>query len=53
MASLYKSEEVEVFFIDEKGRIINWENVKSKNKNMQNISKIDEKFHDYLATRYN
>ena len=53
MANLYKGEEVEVFFIDEKGKIINWDYIKSKNKNMRNISKIDEKFHDYLATRYN
>lgn len=53
MAYLYKDEEVEVFFIDEKGEIIRWEDVKKKNNNIKNVSKNDENFHDYLATRNN
>lgn len=53
MAKLYKSEEVKVFFLDETGKVINWEYVKKQNKNIKNISKNDEAFHDFLATRYN
>lgn len=53
MANLYKSEEVEVFFIDETGKIIRWLDVKKQNKNIKNVDKSDDNFHDYLATRNN
>ena len=54
MAMLYRNENIEVFFINEKGEIIKWEDVRKINNDISILNNDDASYyHDYLATRNN